>query len=88
MMIQIRTILLIAWDHLPRKHTPPFMPEHIDRNALRAGSRRKRISRLSARLVETLVEKCGLSLAEAGRQLGVSSSAVAITLHRRNAMGS
>jgi len=88
MMIQIRTILLIAWDHLPRKHTPPFMSENIDRNALSVGSQRKSISRVMARLVENLVEKCGLSLAEAGRQLGVSSSAVAITLHRRNAMRS
>jgi putative transposase len=59
--------------------------EHIDSNALRGGSRRKRISRVRTRLVEALVEKFGLSLAEAGRQLGVSSSAVAITLHRRNA---
>jgi putative transposase len=59
--------------------------DHIDSNALRAGSRRKRISRVRARLVENLVEEFGLSLAEAGRQLGVTSSAVAITLLRRNA---
>jgi putative transposase len=60
--------------------------EHIDSTALRAGSRRKTISRVRARLVEDLVEKFGLSLAEAGRQVGVTSSAVAITLQRRNAM--
>jgi putative transposase len=60
--------------------------EHIDSNALRAGSRTKTISRLRARLAEELIEKFGLSLAEAGRQLGVSASAVAITLRRRNAL--
>jgi len=62
--------------------------EHIDRNALRAGSRRKKISIVRARLVENLVEKWGLSLAEAGRQVGISPSAVAMVLHRRNAMKS
>lgn len=60
--------------------------EHIDSNAVRAGSRRKTISRVRTRLVEDLIERFGLSLAEAGRQLGVSSSAVAVTLRRRNAI--
>jgi REP element-mobilizing transposase RayT len=61
--------------------------EGIDAKALRAGSRRQNVSKVRARLVEKLVVEFGLSLAEAGRQLGVSSSAVAKTLSRRNAKG-
>lgn len=57
--------------------------EHVDIKALRAGSRRKRISKVRARLTETLIEEFGLSLAETGRQLGVSSSAVAKSLSRQ-----
>ena len=59
--------------------------EGIDTKALRAGSRRQNISKVRARLVEKLVEEFGLSLAEVGRQLGVSTSAVAKTLSRRDA---
>ena len=57
--------------------------EDVDIKALEAGSRRQKISKTRARLIETLTEEFGLSLAEAGRQLGVSSSAVAKTLSRR-----
>jgi len=62
--------------------------EHINKEALRAGSRRRKVSKVRARLVENLVEKYGLSFAEVGRQLGVSPSAVAAALHRSNAMKS
>ena len=62
--------------------------EHIDSNALRAGSWRQKISKVRARLVEELIGGFGLSLAEAGRQLGVSSSAVAKTLSSRDIMES
>ncbi len=56
----------------------------VDVKSLKAGSRRREISRIRARLIDKLIEEYGLSLAEAGRQLGVSSSAVAKTLIRRN----
>jgi putative transposase len=51
--------------------------------ALKSGSRRQRVSNVRARMAEKLVEKCGLSLVEAGRQLGVSASAVAKILSRQ-----
>ena len=54
----------------------------VDIKALKAGSRRRKISELRARLIEKLVDEFGFSLAEAGRQLGVSPSAVAKVLSR------
>ena len=58
--------------------------EHVDIKALRAGSRRKKVLKVRARLTEALIEEFALSLAETGRQLGVSSSAVAKSLSRRD----
>ena len=58
--------------------------EEVDIKALRAGSRRRIVSKLRNRLIQNLVEKFGLSLTETGRQMGVSSSAVAKALDRRN----
>lgn len=58
--------------------------EGVDIKALRAGSRRRIVSRLRNRLIQNLVEYFGLSLAETGRQMGVSSSAIAKALDRRN----
>ena len=58
--------------------------EEIGIKALKAGSRRRIVSRLRNRLIWSLVEDFGLSLAETGRQLGVSSSAVAKALNRGN----
>jgi hypothetical protein len=55
----------------------------VDIKALKAGSRRRKISKIRVRLIEKLVEEFGFSLAETGRQLGVSSSAVAKALSRR-----
>lgn len=57
--------------------------EGVDIKALRAGSRRRIVSRLRNRLIQNVVEDFGLSLAETGRQMGVSSSAVAKALDRR-----
>jgi predicted transcriptional regulator len=51
---------------------------------LKAGSRRRKISKVRARLIEKLVDEFGFSLVETGRQLGVSSSAVAKVLSRKN----
>ena len=58
--------------------------EEVNIKALRAGSRRRIVSRLRKRLIRNLVEDFGLSLTETGRQMGVSSSAVAKALNRRN----
>jgi REP element-mobilizing transposase RayT len=58
--------------------------EDVDIKALKAGSRRRKISKLRARLIEKLVDEFGFSLVETGRQLGVSSSAVAKVLSRKN----
>ena len=57
--------------------------EGVGIKALRAGSRRRIVSRLRNRLIQNLVEDFGISLAETGRQTGVSSSAVAKALDRR-----
>ena len=54
----------------------------VDMKAMKAGSRRRSISELRARLIGKLVEEFGFSLTEAGRQLGVSPSAVAKVLSR------
>ena len=42
----------------------------VDIRALKGGSRRRKISKVRARLIEKLVDDFGFSLAEAGRQLG------------------
>ena len=47
---------------------------------LKAGGRLRVFSRVRKKLVQQFVQELGLSLAEAGRQLGVSTSAVARTL--------
>jgi len=60
--------------------------DEIDIKALKAGSRRRKISKVRTGLIEKLIEGFGLSLAETGRQLGVSSSAVAKSLSRRGPM--
>ncbi len=56
--------------------------EQISHQALKAGSRRRDISKVRFRLTIILVEKYGLSQAEVARLLGVSSSAIANTLRR------
>ena len=50
--------------------------EGLNKEELQGGSRRGRISRIRAQLAIELTERYGLSLAEAGRQLGVSTSAI------------
>ena len=50
---------------------------------LRSGSRISEVSRLRSELAETLVRGYGLSLAETGRQLGVTISAIANILRRK-----
>ncbi len=56
----------------------------VDSKALKAGSRRRKTSKVQTRLIEKLVDEFGFSLAEAGRQLRISSSAVAKALSRRS----
>jgi hypothetical protein len=53
-------------------------------DALKSGSRRQNVSMVRSQLAEKLVEECGLSLTETGRHLGVSASAVANSLSRRD----
>lgn len=57
--------------------------EGVEPEALRAGSRRRRISGVRSLLAEKLVRQYGLSLAETARQLGVTTSAVANSIRRR-----
>ena len=56
----------------------------VDVEALKSGSRRQRVSKVRSQLAAKLVEECGLSLTETGRHLGVSPSAVAKSLSRRD----
>jgi len=56
--------------------------EKISKEALKAGSRRREISRVRFRLAKILVEEYGISQAEAARQLGVSSTAIVKALSR------
>ena len=50
--------------------------EGLNKEELQGGSRRGQISQIRAQLAIDLTEGYGLSLAEAGRQLGVSTSAI------------
>jgi len=57
--------------------------EGIGMEELRGGSRRGRIPEIRSNLAARLIEECGLSLAEIGRQLGVTTSAVSQALRKR-----
>ena len=57
--------------------------EGINIKELRMGSRRGRISKVRSQLAHQLVEDYGLPLAEAARQLGVSTSAISKLLERK-----
>lgn len=59
--------------------------EKISLQALKAGSRRRDISKVRLRLTITLVQEYGLTQAEVARLLGVSSSAIANALRRHRA---
>jgi REP element-mobilizing transposase RayT len=58
--------------------------KNIRVDTLKSGSRRQNVSMVRAQLAQKLVEGLGLSLAETGRHLGVSPSAVAKSLSRRD----
>ncbi len=49
---------------------------------LRSGSRRRPISQVRARLARQLVAERGVALAEAARQLGVTTAATCLALQR------
>ncbi len=57
--------------------------EGLNKEELQGGSRRGRISQIRAQLAIELTERYGLSLAEAGRQLGVSTSAISRIFMRK-----
>jgi len=56
--------------------------EHIGLEELRMGSRRRRIAAVRRGLAVNLVTRLGLSLAEAARQLGISTSGIAKAVAR------
>jgi len=56
--------------------------ENINIMELQSGSRRKHITQIRAKLAIQLVENKGISMAEAGRQLGVSTSAISKIIAR------
>lgn len=56
--------------------------EGVSVEALKSGSRRQKVSMVRSQLSKKLVEEWGLSLAETGRHLGVSLSAIAKILYR------
>ena len=58
--------------------------ENISLEALKTGSRRKKISMVRKHLAKKLVDEWGLSLAETGRYLGVTTSAITKILRRLN----
>jgi len=58
--------------------------ENINIAALKTGSRRRETSMVRHQIAEILVEQHGLSLAEAGRQLGVSAAAIAKALRKKS----
>ena len=58
--------------------------KNVSIEELKAGSRRKEASRVRARIAIGLVKTHGVSLAEAARQLGVSTSAVSRIITRAN----
>jgi REP element-mobilizing transposase RayT len=55
----------------------------LEVGALAAGGRRREMSNLRSKLAKQFVDGLGLSLAEAGRLLGVSTSAIARSLNRQ-----
>jgi hypothetical protein len=57
--------------------------ENINSRELRMGSRRGRICQVRSQIAYQLVEDYGLPLAQAARQLGVSTSAISKTITRR-----
>jgi len=57
--------------------------ENINIKELQSGSRRKHISQIRSNLAIHLIEAIGISMAEAGRQLGVSTSAIFKILMKR-----
>ncbi len=56
--------------------------QNVSINLLRSGSRRQALSNVRAQLTLKLVNELGLSLAETGRQLGLTTSGVAQILRR------
>jgi predicted HTH domain antitoxin len=58
--------------------------EEVSIEELKAGSRRRETSRARARIAIELVKTYGVSLAEAARQLGVSTSGISKIIKRAN----
>lgn len=57
--------------------------ENINIREVQSGSRRKHIVQIRSKLATQLIKDIGISMAEAGRQLGVSTSAISKILTKR-----
>jgi putative transposase len=57
--------------------------EKVGIEEVKGGSRRGRIPGIRSELAGRLIEECGLSLAETGRQLGITTSAVSQAIRKR-----
>jgi hypothetical protein len=80
-------ITISAWALLPNHVHLLLIPRwcrraRIGREELELGSRRRRIAAVRSKLAVPLVTQLGLSLADAARQLGVSTSGVAKAVAR------
>ena len=58
--------------------------EKVSIDELKAGSRRKEVSKVRMRIAIELVKTQGIALAEVARQLGVSTSAISKIIKRAN----
>ncbi|HSB70193.1 MAG TPA: hypothetical protein VLT62_12745 [Candidatus Methylomirabilis sp.] len=76
---QTRTHRLQAAQALVRQRC---VREHLSVEELRMGGRRRRLSAVRAQLAVHLVTRLGLSLADAARHLGVSTSGIAKAVAR------
>jgi predicted transcriptional regulator len=61
--------------------------EGIGIEELRGGSRRGRLPEIRSNLAARLIEEYGLPLAEIGRQLGITTSAVSQAIRKRERVG-
>ena len=61
--------------------------EGVDVEVLKRGNRQHQVSKVRAKLAEKFVKGLGLSLVETGHLLGVSGSAISVTLRRLDETG-
>jgi REP element-mobilizing transposase RayT len=82
---QTRKAQFSVKEHLHRvaKHVEKICKkEDVSAEALKSGSRRRKVSMVRSKLAKQLTEEWGLSLTETGRHLGVSPPAIAKAIDR------